>query len=175
MIHQHLDIQFGHLSHGYVTYPQEVFGFSAAAQRDSIQLLNVSKWLLTARRPLLAYLASSSVTGFVSRATAVQADDIKALPYPDSHDFGLSAAEQILVDDIVDYYRDLIRLGEDSTAMKETGLAALPSFNDIYTEEINAVYKKNKLRALEPQVWPGLICQPFAFGKGKVDWEGADE
>jgi hypothetical protein len=79
------------------------------------------------------------------------------------------------VDDIVDYYRDLIRLGEDSAALKETGIAALRNFNDVYTEEINAVYKKNKLRALKPQVWPGVICQPFAFGKATVDWKGGEE
>ena len=77
--------------------------------------------------------------------------------------------------DIVDYYRDLIRLGEDSAAMKESGVAALASFNDIYTHQINAVYKKNKLKALDPQTWPGVICQPFVFGKGKIDWSGADE
>ena len=59
--------------------------------------------------------------------------------------------------------------------MKEPGVAALPSFNDIYTQQINAIYKKNKLRALDPQTWPGVICQPFVFGKGKVDWSGADE
>ena len=28
---------------------------------------------------------------------------------------------------------------------------------------------------LEPQVWPGVICQPFAFGKAKADWKGAEE
>jgi hypothetical protein len=24
-------------------------------------------------------------------------------------------------------------------------------------------------------MWPGVICQPFVFGKGKVDWKGAEE
>jgi hypothetical protein len=87
----------------------------------------------------------------------------------------LSLHEQVLVDDIVDCYRDLIRLGEDSAAMKEQGVAALPRFNDIYTQQINAIYKKNKLRALDAQTWPGVICQPFVFGKGKVDWKGTEE
>ena len=75
----------------------------------------------------------------------------------------------------MDYYRDLIRLGEDSNAMKRLGPGALPSFNETYTDRINAVYKKNKLRALESHAWPGVICQPYVFGKGKVDWSGADE
>ena len=87
----------------------------------------------------------------------------------------LSSHEHILVADIVDYYRDLIRLGEDSTAMKEPGVPALPSFNDVFTTRINGVYRNNKLRSLEAHTWPGVICQPYVFGKGKVDWTGADE
>ena len=59
--------------------------------------------------------------------------------------------------------------------MKEPGVTALFGFNDVYTQQINGVYKKNKLRALDPQMWPGVICQPFVFGKGKVDWRGTGE
>jgi len=97
------------------------------------------------------------------------------LPFPEDWDLKISSHEQVLVDDIVDFYRDLIRLGEASAAMKKPGLAALPKFNDIYTQQINAIYKKNKLRALKLQVWPGVICQPFAFGKATVNWDGAEE
>jgi hypothetical protein len=74
----------------------------------------------------------------------------------------------------VDYYRDLVRLGEDSTAMNEKGDHALPAFNDIFTTRINSIYKKNELRALDPYVSPGVICLPYVFGKGNVDWGGAD-
>jgi hypothetical protein len=28
---------------------------------------------------------------------------------------------------------------------------------------------------LKSQSWPGVICQPFVFGDGKVDWTEADE
>jgi hypothetical protein len=31
------------------------------------------------------------------------------------------------------------------------------------------------LHVLKPQTWSGVICQPFVFGKGKVDWSDADE
>jgi hypothetical protein len=58
--------------------------------------------------------------------------------------------------------------------MKERGHKALPDFTGVYTRQINAIYKKNPLRALDPQTWPGIICQPFVFGKGKVDWNGAE-
>ncbi|OYW70284.1 MAG: hypothetical protein B7Z37_31220 [Verrucomicrobia bacterium 12-59-8] len=80
-----------------------------------------------------------------------------------------------MISDIVDYYRDLIRLGEDSSAMRQPGTLVLPAFNDVFTARINGVYKKNKLRAMEVQEWPGVICQPYVFGKGTVDWTNADE
>ena len=175
MIHKHLDIPHGYLPDGYMTYQHEIFGISAAAQDDGSQLLRLAKWLDSARNSLLAYIAASSVAGFVSKATAILSDDIKRLPYPADENLNLSPLEEILAADIVDYYRKLIRLGEDSDAMKKPGVPALPAFNDVFTARISAVYKKNKLRALAPQSWPGVVCQPYIFGKGDVDWNGAEE
>ena len=103
------------------------------------------------------------------------ADVVFSLPYCVEGASDLSAHERILVDDIVDYYRDLIRLGEKSAAMKQSADAALPAFNDIYTQYINAIYKNSVLRALDPKAFPGMICQPFVFGEGTVDWNGSDE
>jgi hypothetical protein len=127
------------------------------------------------RRAFQAIIASSGTAGLISKATAILSDDIMQLPFPDDWDLGISQHEQVLIDDIVDYYRDLIRLGEDSAAMRQPGHVALPDFNKIYLEQVNAVYRKRKLRALSPQVWPGVVCQPFVFGRGTVNWSGADE
>jgi hypothetical protein len=132
-------------------------------------------WLQSQKQVLKAIIASSGTAALASKATAVLSDDILQLPFPEDWNFNLSPHEQILVADIVDYYRDLVRLGEDSIAMKEPGVAALPAFTDVFTARINGVYKKNKLRALEEHAWPGVLCQPYVIGKGKVDWTGADE
>ena len=59
--------------------------------------------------------------------------------------------------------------------MKLPGEIARPAFVEAYARQINAIYKTNKLHALEPKAWPGVSCQPFVFGKGKVNWSGADE
>jgi len=161
-------------SKGYLTYGQQVVG--VCAPDDAIEELSgIYRWLEKCRRPLQAFLVVASPRLFGQKATALTANDIFSLPYSDAGHLDLSPHEQILVDDIVDYYRDLIRLGEDSAAMKQAGIEALPSFNEIYTEQINAIYMKNRLRALEAQMWPGVICQPFVFGRGTVDWSGAGE
>jgi hypothetical protein len=174
LIREQMDLPHALWSKGYLTYSQQIVGV-CASEEEVDTLSDVCKWLEQCKRPLQAFLAMASPRLFGQKATALTANDVFSLPYSEKGHFDLSKSEHILVDDIVDCYRDLIRLGEGSAAMKEPGIAALPGFNDVYVRQINAVYKKNKLHALDPQTWPGVICQPFVFGKGKVDWEGAEE
>jgi hypothetical protein len=174
LVREHMDLYRGIWRGHYLTYKNKLVGFCSGAA-DSAKLRKVDAWLESQSRVLQAFVAAISVRLFTQKATTLSGVDILSLPYPEEGTLDLSVYEKILVDDIVDHYRDLIRLGEGSAAMKEPGVAALPNFNDIYTQQINAIYKKNNLRALEPQTWPGVICQPFVFGKGKVDWKGTEE
>lgn len=174
LVRLHMDLHHDLWLKHFLAFQCEVFGL--ASPRTCIADLSlVERWIEQNKPVLKAFTAATSSRLFIRKATACSSEDIRALPYPANAVLDLSTHEQILVDDIVEYYRALIRLGEDSAAMKESGLAVLPSFNDIYTQQINTIYKKNKLRALEAQTWPGVICQPFVFGKGKVEWKGAEE
>lgn len=174
LIREHMDLFRGIWTQHYLTYKNKVVGFCALAS-DRHKLQRIEAWLNSESIALRSYVAGISVRLFTQKATTLSGVDVECLPYPGSGKLNLSATEQVLAEDIVEYYRDLIRLGEDCTAMKERGFAALSQFNDIYTQQINAIYKKNKLRALEPRVWHGVICQPFVFGKGQVEWKGAEE
>ena len=174
LVREHMDLFHGLWTSHYLTYKNKVIGF-CAPKVDDKSLQKIDTWLQSERTPLRAFVAAISIRLFTQKATTLSAKDIYSLPYPAEHDLNLSTHEQILVADIVEYYRDLIRLGQKSTAMKERGGQALPSFNDVFIARINGVYKKNKLRALEEHTWPGVICQPYVFGEGEVDWTGADE
>ena len=174
LIRQQHDLHHQIWSKHYLTYKDKLLGI-CAPKTELKELQQVAKWFDLESTALRAYVAAISLTLFHQRSTSLSATDITYLPYPDSAELNLTAIEDVLVADIVDYYRDLIRLGEDSIAMKESGESGLAAFNEIFTARINGVYKKNKLQALPPQVWPGVICQPYIFGKGKVDWNGADE
>jgi hypothetical protein len=112
---------------------------------------------------------------FTQKATTLSEIDILSLPYPESASLDASKNELILIDDIADYYCDLVRLGEDSAAMQNKGHGALSDFTSVFVRQINAIYKENPLQALPPQTWPGSICQAFAFGKSKIDWSRVDE
>ncbi len=174
LIREQMDIPHDLWTKSYLTYTQRIVGF-CAPKVDTDKLHKMSEWLSDSKNALRAYVALISPCLFTPKSTAIQADDIFSIPYPITETLDLSSNEQILVDDIVDYYRDLTRLGEDSAAMKESGDAVLPDFNDVFIRQINVIYKKNPLRPLEPQAFAGVICQPFVFGNGNVDWTGADE
>lgn len=174
LIHEQFNLHHDIWTKNYLTYKNQIVGF-CAQKTDSDRLFTLADYLFREKKVLRAFVAATSVKLFTQHATTLSGADVFELPYPNSGELILSLHERILVDDIVDYYRDLIRLGEDSTAMQNSGITALPMFNDVFTTRINGVYKKNKLRALEAYTWPEVICQPYIFGKGKINWSGADE
>ncbi len=173
LIHKHIDLNHRVWRDGYITYSHEIFGVSAA-KGGARELEDLSAWMSREGRALQAYTACISPTILTAKATAILSADILSLPCPETGGLDLSDNERIIIDDILDYQRDLVRLGEDSQAMKANGLSAISQFNQVFTKQLNGIYKKNALQALEPQSWPGIICQPFVFGKGKIDWADAE-
>jgi hypothetical protein len=174
LIREHMDIPHIVWTQGYLTYTQQIVGF-CAPENQAEHLEVIDTWLSDNSNALKGYLSLISPRLFIQKATAIQADDIFSIPYPENGSLDLSLNEEIIVSDIVEYYRDLVRLGEGSKAMSTTGHSALGDFAGVFTEQINAIYKDTPLRALEAQCWPGIICQPFVFGDGEIDWSGVGE
>ncbi len=175
LIREHMDMDCATWFSSYLTYKNKIVGINGAKPDDAPLLARIESWLKEEKIPLRAFAAAVSVRLFTQKATTLSEVDILSLPLPEDYSLSIAPHEQIVVEDVVNYYRDLIRLGEDSTAMKEPAVPHLPAFNDVFTTRINGIYKKNKLHALEVHTWPGAICQPYVFGKGKADWTGADE
>ena len=169
LIREHTDLPSHLVRKGYLTYADQIVGF-AAPKADLGQLAKVKTWLDSEIRPLRAYIAASSPK--VQKATALMQADIEALPYPASGDLELSPNEQIVADDIIDYYRDFVRLGEKSAMSRICSDPDLARFAEVYARQVGSVYAG--LRPLAAQRWPGALCQPFVFGAGEVDWSGAD-
>jgi N-6 DNA Methylase len=169
LVREQHDLHHDFVPSGYLTYPDQVVGV-CAPQSDVAKLRKVKAWLDRENRALRAYVAASSPK--VQKATAVMQADIEALPFPPSRSLDISANEQIIIDDIVDYYREFVRLGQKSALLRLCSDAALANFREAYTHNVNAVYRD--LRPLPPCRWPGAICQPFVFGNGEVDWSDAE-
>ncbi|MDC7812974.1 HsdM family class I SAM-dependent methyltransferase [Sphingomonas koreensis] len=173
LVKEHEDLHHGLWNGHYLTYKHEIVGF-AAPSKDLDQLSAVEAWLDRENTVLRAYVAGISARLFTQRATAILSADVFALPYPETGDLDLSSNERIIAEDIVDYQRDFIRLGTGSALMRTVQDAALDAFDKVLTDQINAVYPRRPLQALQCQRWSGAICKAYAFGDGAVDWSGAE-
>lgn len=172
LIRRHFDLQNAFRRNGYLTYKDKVFGIWAP-RKDSRKLAQVHRWLNAERRTLKAYTLATSLAALTQKATLITAVDVRALPYPASGDLEITPNERIIADDIVDHYNDFVRLGEDSPMLAERADAGLASFRDVFVRQVNKVY--GDMRACKDYRWTGVVCQPFAFGGGEVDWSGVDE
>ena len=174
LIRENMDIPHALWTKHYLTYSKQIVGFPAPIN-DLHKLKELEDWLGHARRAIVAYIALTSPRLFTQKATALQADDIYMIPYPENGTLDLSENEKIQIDDIVDYQRELIRLGDESEALKQRGRDACSAFAEVFARQINAVYQKKPLASLGCYVWPGVICQAFAFGRALIDWDGVDD
>ena len=174
LIREQMDLAHALWTESYLTYKNKVVGI-CARQEDLSELIRLNAWFDSQRKALTSFAAAISVRMFTQKATTLSEIDILSLPYPESASLDASKNELILIDDIADYYCDLVRLGEDSAAMQNNGHGALSDFTSVFVRQINAIYKDNPLQALTPQTWPGSICQAFAFGESKIDWSRVDE
>ncbi|MFQ3454134.1 N-6 DNA methylase [Bradyrhizobium sp. UFLA01-814] len=173
LIREQMELPHAVWTKGYLTYKNQIVGFAAPKSHEQ-QLRAIDKWLTAEAPALKAFVAGVSAKVFTQKATTLTAADILALPYPEAGTLDLSDNETIVASDMIDYQRDLIRLGEDSRAMMNSGLEVLPEFASVFMGQINSVYKRKPIHALPAQTWPGVICQPFVFGNGGIDWSGAD-
>lgn len=169
LVRMQIDLHHAYVASDYLTYPDQVVGV-CAPRSDAAKLRQVHAWLGRESRALQAYVAATSPK--IQKATALMDADIKALPFPPSGALDLSENEQIVIDDVVDYYREFVRVGQKSAMSQRCGDSTLAEFCAVYTRQVGAVYRE--MRALPPCRWSGAVCQPFVFGRGEVDWSGAE-
>ena len=174
LIKEHQDLFRGIREQGYLTYKDEIIGFAAPAS-DLAKLHQVKDWIDGNAQALQAYAAGISARLFNRRATSIASADVLAIPYPDDKTLDLSGNEEIISADIVAYMRDFIRLGSDAPAMKLDAEPALAKFVTTFVRQVVTVYPDKPFRALEAYRWPGIVCQPFVFGDGEVDWSGSSD
>jgi hypothetical protein len=174
LVREHMNLAHATWRKHYLTYSQRVVGF-CAPKKDLAELQSIDLWMTTEKRTLRAYLALSSTGLFAQKATALQADDIYSIPYPINGAFDLSDNERAVIDDIVDYQSDLIRLGESSRAMRRVTEKELAAYAEIVQRQISVLYGASEFGLRSQFVWSGAICQAYAFGAGEVDWTGGQE
>lgn len=174
LVRKHQDLDHGVWTDGYMTFADEIVGFSGAG-RGAESLRQVAAFLSANRDALSAYVAATSFRLYNKKATVTSTGDILDLPFPETGDLTLSSGESVLVQDIVKFQRELIRMGDKSFVLKSTGHNAMPEFNETLLTSINQFYGDNPLLAHPYQSWPGIICQPYSFGPTEIDWSDSDK
>lgn len=174
LIRKHHNLDHGVWTDGYMTFADEIVGFSGV-EKNSESPDRIAEFLSDNRDALSAYVAATSFRLYNKKATATSTGDILNLPFPETGDLDLSVGETILVQDIVQFQRELIRMGDKSFALKCTGHSAMPEFNETLLAAINRFYEDNPLVAHPYQSWPGIICQPYSFGPTEIDWTDSDK
>lgn len=173
LIKESQDLHMDIWTDGYLVFKNEMVGFSAPG--DEKRLRKTAEWLKKELVVLQAYVAGISSRLYTQRATSIFNADIFSLPYPANGDLDLSENERIIAEDVVNYQREFIRIGNDSNVMKKVTSESLSDFDTVLTRQVNEIYDQNPLVPCGNFSWAGAICRSYAFGEGKVDWSGADE
>lgn len=171
LVREHEDLPHAIWSRDYLTFKNQIVGFAQAAQ-DDLEL--VARWLKAESIALRAYAAGISTKLFTQKATNIAGADVLALPFPEDGDLDLSDNERIVAEDIVFRYRDFVRKGNESRLLREDASSALDDFARLFCKQIGTIYREKPLTPLTPRRWSGIVCHPFVFGSGSIDWDGED-
>lgn len=175
LIREHMNLSSDVWVDGYLTYKCKIVGICGSDPSDAESLIEAEQWFREQRTILKAYASAISVRLFTQKATALSELDILSLPYTPGERLSEHAHEEIIATDIVDYYWDLVRLGDSSRAMQPPRAKDMDAYTKIVLDRVNCVYKENTLHAIDAYSWPGVICQAFRFDDRQLDSNGSNE
>jgi type I restriction-modification system DNA methylase subunit len=149
-----------------LVFRREIIGIHAPRAEDLLQMRNN---IIKNKTLYKVLLLSMSGRAGVSRSTGtVYKKDIMALPYLDEQSkFKLSKAEQIICDDIIQYYAEQLARNEEATVnIKSATRQVIIDFAKVFCDSLNSIYKdKEKLfYPLKHIESPSFICLPIAYG-----------
>ncbi len=124
----------------YLVFKDKIIGIHSP-ENEKTELIRLSRYLNDYSKLLRFYLISTSSQVAISRATALIKQDIMQLPYPnDLNKLNLSEANQILIDDIIEYYSvNSVKLEGDAKSNN------VKKFSSIFCKTLNSIYQQDKL------------------------------
>lgn len=124
----------------YLTFKHRIVGINAPTD-DREQLLELSKVFDRYSKIYKLFITTTSNEYLVGRATTILKQDIMNLPYPeDKEELNLSFVEQILCDDVLDYYTDLLSKGSKAKVNANANEEELKLFGEVFTKSLNSIY-----------------------------------
>ena len=143
-------------SERYLTFKDQIFGVHSPMEQCA-DLQELGDYIGSKHCVPLMWLLSGKV--LTSREGVPLKGDIMNLPYPGIH---FDEIEEILLDDIVNYYSDFRKSGEKSIVLESLNDTDLEIFGKYYCRILNSIYKNFK--PLSPIVGKEFIAYPFILG-----------
>jgi len=126
----------------YLTFKHRVVGINAPIN-DREHLLKLSKVFDRFSKIYKLFITTTSNEYLVGRATTILKQDIMNLPYPeDKEELNLSFVEQILCDDVLDYYTDLLSKGSKAKVNANANEEELKLFGEVFAKSLNSIYEQ---------------------------------
>ena len=165
-----------YFSDEYLTFKDSIVGI-AAPETDRKELLELYKAFEKYNDVYRFFITSTSNKYLIKKATVIHKQDVMSLPYPeDKEDLNLSFVEQILCDDVLDYYTDLLSKGSKSKTNKSVNQEDLKLFSGVFTKALNSIYaQSNKSFHLKKIYdWNEYCMTEFNYGEN-AEFEGIEK
>ena len=133
-----------YLSDKYRPFKSTVIGISASQSEDKSNFYNFYKDFKKHNDLLRAFISATSNQFLVTRGTLLYKQDLMNLPYPeDKEEMQLSFVEQILCDDVLDYYIQIKARSSNAKMNNPAEKNDLEKFGEVFNKMLNSVYGKS--------------------------------
>lgn len=174
LIKENSSLPVAYWDRGPLTYRDNIVGIHASVHESS-DLKLIYDIILNKYKHYLFCCVVHAHKSLAGMATTINKQDIDRLPIPDDpSELDLSFWEEAIMDDVLDYMIDYVRLGQDSSLLNRSADPKdLKKYSDLFIRMLGSLY--DNLNSHEPVFLNGLIAQPFYFGdRPDVNWLGSD-
>jgi len=165
-----------YFSDDYLTFKDSIIGI-AAPKAEREELLELQEAFENYSDVYRFFITSISNKYLIKKATVIHKQDVMSLPYPeDKEELNLSFVEQILCDDVLDYYTDLLSKGSKSKTNKNANEEELKQFGEVFTEALNSIYEQSNKSFYLKKIydWREYCMTEFGYSENAV-FEGIEK
>ncbi len=162
-----------YFSDEYLTFKDSIIGISAPKSERKI-LYNLYESFEKNNNLYRFFIITTSNEYSVGRGTSILEQDIMNLPYPeDKEDLKLSYVEQILCDDVLDYYIQVKAKSSNAKMNKDAETNDLMRFGEVFNKMLNSVYGKSGKYFFLNRIseWGEFFITEFNYGVSTNDVE----
>jgi len=162
-----------YFSDEYLTFRKIIIGVSAPEDERN-QLLELSESFHRNKNVNKLYVAATSNEYLIGRATTLHNQDLMNLPYPeDKEEMQLSFVEQILCDDVLNYYIQIKAKSSNAKMNNPAETDDLEKFGEVFNKMLNSVYGKSGKYFYLKKIsdWGEFYITEFDYGVNTNDVE----